>query len=356
MKTHRSPFFAARDQLLEFSDDPAQARAEFTRPDVGDSFNWAHDVFDVIAEGNETIALRISARQLGHLDEDVERSFAQLKTRSDQVGNWLLRAGLKRGDVAMVVLPERVELWEVMLAAMKIGVVVVPTPVGLEAKELADRAALAKVSAVIASPAEAVKFTEVPGRYHRIGVGLDEGTKDQRALLWEWTRYEESTAASLATIPKKTASDDPALQFFTPGSGDRQGIETHSHTSFPMDHLATLAWLGIRSGDTHLAVSDPGSAMHAWASLFVPWSVGATVFVVRVERFDPDLLIAELDRAGVTTFCASPEVWRVLADRQLAKPRALREVALAGEVLDPEVVSRIEASWGVQLRQGYEQV
>ena len=53
-------FFAARDQLLELAGNPEAARADFRWPDVGDDFNWAHDVFDVLAEGNDTTALWIA--------------------------------------------------------------------------------------------------------------------------------------------------------------------------------------------------------------------------------------------------------------------------------------------------------
>ena len=352
MTTAPSPFFAARDQLLDLAGDPARARAEFVWPEVGANFNWAHDVFDVIAEGNDRTALHIAERD----GTETLRTFAQLKTRSDQVAQWMLRLGLKRGDIAMLMLGNRVELWEIMLASLKIGVVILPTSVVLGSHELVDRVTRGKVTAVFAGPDDAVKFTEVPGSYRRIGVGLDEGTRDQRALLWDWTRYEESSAASLAPIPNQTSSSDPALLYFTSGTTTLPKIVVHSHTSYPLGHLTTLAWLGVRPGDTHCVISAPGWAKHAWSSFFAPWHVGATVFISNVDRFDPDFLIAELDRVGVTTFCAPPTVWRMLIQRELTtKPHALREVVSAGEPLNPEVIARINEWWGLDIRDGYGQ-
>lgn len=352
MTTELSPFFTARDRLLQLTAEPDHTRAEFTWPDVGDAFNWAHDVFDVIADDNDTTALWIAERDGG----EIKRTFAQLKERSNQVANWMLRTGLKRGDIAMLMLNNRVELWEIMLAALKIGVVILPTSIVLGPHELVDRVTRGRVSAVFAAPNDAVKFTEVPGTYRRIGVGFDEGTQDQRALLWDWVRYEESSAASLASIPKRTASDDAALLYFTSGTTTHPKIVVHSHTSYPLGHLTTLAWIGVRPGDTHCVISAPGWAKHAWSSFFAPWTVGATVFVSQTERFDPDFLVAELDRAGVTTFCAPPTVWRMLIQRELSsKPRALREVVSAGEPLNPEVISCIQEWWGLDIRDGYGQ-
>lgn len=345
-------FFAARDRLLELSGDPARARSEFVWPDVGDSFNWAHDVFDAIAEGNDTTALWIVEED----GSEVKRTFAELRRRSDQVANWLRGIGAKHGDVAMLMLGNRVELWEIMLAAMKIGVVLLPTSVVLGANELADRVERASVDFVFAGPEDAAKFREVPGSYRGVGVGLDAGTRDQRALLYDWLRYEESTAASQAPVPKRTTSQDAALLYFTSGTTNLPKIVVHSHTSYPVGHLSTLSWIGVRPGDVHSVISAPGWAKHAWSSFFGPWHVGATIFVVNTARFDAEHLVSELDRAGVTTFCAPPTVWRMLIQNRLErKPRALREVVSAGEPLNPEVIARIKEWWGLEIRDGYGQ-
>ncbi|SJN11306.1 Acetyl-coenzyme A synthetase [Leucobacter sp. 7(1)] len=345
-------FFTARDQLLACAGDPARARAEFSWPDVGDSFNWAHDVFDVIAEGNDTVALWIAEED----GSEQKLTFAELKHRSDQVANWLRSTGARKGDVAMLMLGNRVELWEIMLAAMKLGVVILPTSVVLGAAELEDRVARARVKWVFAAPEDAVKFADVPGSYRGVGVGLADASKDQRAALWEWAHYEESRASGAGTIPNRTLSQDPSLIYFTSGTTSLPKIVVHSHTSYPLGHLTTMSWIGVRPGDTHLVISAPGWGKHAWSSFFGPWHVGATIFVANYGRFDAEFLVSELDRAGVTTFCAPPTVWRMLIQHRLdTKPRALREVVSAGEPLNPEVIARIQEWWGLEIRDGYGQ-
>ncbi|TDP95376.1 acetyl-CoA synthetase [Leucobacter luti] len=347
-------FFAARDQLLACAGDPARARAEFQWPDVGPEFNWAHDVFDVIAQDNDTVALWIAEED----GSEQKLTFAELKRRSDQVANWLRATGARKGDVAMLMLGNRVELWEIMLAAMKLGIVILPTSVVLGAAELEDRVARGRVNWVFAAPEDALKFSEVPGSYRGIGVGLGlpDASKEQRAALWEWEHYEESRAAGAGRIPKATLSGDPALIYFTSGTTSLPKIVEHSHTSYPLGHLTTMSWLGVRPGDTHLVISAPGWGKHAWSSFFGPWHVGATIFVANYGRFDAEFLVSELDRAGVNTFCAPPTVWRMLIQHQLAtKPRALREVVSAGEPLNPEVIARIHEWWGLEIRDGYGQ-
>ncbi len=345
-------FFAARDRLLELAADPARARAEFTWPDVGPDFNWAHDVFDVIAAGNDTTALWIAEAD----GTEIKRSFAEMKRRSDQVAHWMLAQGARKGDVAMLMLGNRYELWEIMLAALKIGVVILPTSVVLGAAELVDRVDRGQVKWVFAAPEDAVKFAQVPGSYRGVVVGFDEAARDQRAALYDWLDFGEARSSSVASVPRSTKSDDTSLIYFTSGTTSLPKIVEHSHTSYPLGHLSTMAWIGVRPGDVHSVVSAPGWGKHAWSSFFSPWNVGATIFVLNYARFDAAHFVSELDRAGVNTFCAPPTVWRMLIQHQLdRKPGALRELLSAGEPLNPEVIARIREWWGIEIRDGYGQ-
>lgn len=345
-------FFAARDRLLELAADPARARAEFTWPDVGPDFNWAHDVFDAIAAGNDTTALWIAEAD----GTEIKRSFAEMKRRSDQVAHWMLAQGARKGDVAMLMLGNRYELWEIMLAALKIGVVILPTSVVLGAAELVDRVDRGRVKWVFAASEDAVKFAQVPGSYRGVVVGFDEAARDQRAALYDWLDFGEARSSSVASVPKRTRSDDTSLIYFTSGTTSLPKIVEHSHTSYPLGHLSTMAWIGVRPGDVHSVVSAPGWGKHAWSSFFSPWNVGATIFVLNYARFDAAHFVSELDRAGVNTFCAPPTVWRMLIQHQLdRKPGALRELLSAGEPLNPEVIARIREWWGIEIRDGYGQ-
>src|ERR1700732_4962109 len=128
---------AARDLLLTHRSDYGTARREFAWPDL-DEFNWALDWFDVIAaEHPDRPGLRIVCDD----GSDVSLSYGSLSGRSAQVANWLRGLGVRGGDRVLLMLGHGAPLWEVILAAMKLGAVIIPASTLLQAADLADRLA-----------------------------------------------------------------------------------------------------------------------------------------------------------------------------------------------------------------------
>ncbi len=336
-------FRAARDLLLDNARNLDAARDAFAWPDVGAHFNWAVDWFDGIAEGNERIALRIAE------EDGTERSatFDGLRRRSNRVANWLQAQGIGRGDRVMLMLDNRMELWEAMLAIMKIGAVILPTSVVLGPEDLTERIDRADIRAVIADSADAAKFDTLEYDLVRIAVG---------AGYPGWHSFDDAERASDAAPGIQVDSTDAAIIYFTSGTTSRPKMVEHTHLTYPVGHLSTMYWIGVRPGDVHMTISAPGWGKHAWSLFFAPWIAEATVFVYNYPRFDPVALVAQLDRAGVNTFCAPPTVWRMLIQASLEhKPHALRELLSAGEPLNPEVISTIQRWWNIQIRDGYGQ-
>jgi len=336
-------FVAARDFLIRHREDYATAYRDFRWPKL-DRFNWALDYFDVMARENEQPALWLT-------DEDaaeIRLSFAQLSEHSNRVANALRRLGVRRGDRILLMLGNVVPLWECMLAAMKLGAVIVPATMLLTRNDLADRFARGRVRHVIAAADIAPKFADLPGDYTRIAVGGD---------VPGWVPYEAGYAEPARFTPDgKTRANDPFLLYFTSGTTATPKLVLHSHQSYPVGHLSTMYWLGLRAGDVHLNISSPGWAKHAWSCFFAPWNAGATVFILNQRRFEAHGLLDAITRCGVTTFCAPPTVWRMLIQEELAAwPVRLKELISAGEPLNPEVIERVRAAWGLTIRDGYGQ-
>ncbi|MEE1927405.1 AMP-binding protein [Streptomyces sp. TRM 70351] len=336
-------FRAARDFLLRHREDYQAAYDGFTWPRP-ERFNWALDWFDVIADGNDRDALHI-------VDEDgteTRVSFAAMSARSDQVARWLRDRGVRAGDRVLVMLGNQRELWETALAAMKLRAVVIPTTPQLGPADLRDRVTRGEARHVLVRAGDTAKFDDVPGDYTRIATG---------PAVPGWLRYDDTEDAPRDFTPDgPTRAGDPLLLYFTSGTTDRPKLVEHTHASYPVGHLSTMYWIGLRPGDVHLNVASPGWAKHAWSNLFAPWNAGATVFIHQYTRFDPARLMAEMDRAGVTTFCAPPTVWRMLIQADLGQLRTPpREAVAAGEPLNPEVIETVRRAWGVVIRDGFGQ-
>ena len=335
-------FRSARDLLLRHRLDPRAARAEFRWP-VLDRFNWALDHFDQLALGNAAPALRLIGP--GEARESV--SFADLAARSNQVANHLRALGVRRGDRILLLLGNVRPLWEAMLAAMKLGAIVIPATTMLTEDDLRDRFARGRVRHVIAAGELAPRFDAIEGGYTRISVGAAPG----------WSRFEDAYAATASFSPEgETRASDPLLLYFTSGTTSKPKLVLHSHASYPVGHLSTMYWIGLQPGDVHLNISSPGWAKHAWSSLFAPWIAGATIVILNQPRFDAKHLLQVLDQERVTTFCAPPTVWRMLVQEDLSANQVhLREVVAAGEPLNPEVIERVRQAWGMVIRDGYGQ-
>ncbi|MEV7540983.1 AMP-binding protein [Streptomyces sp. NPDC089915] len=337
-------FLAARDFLLAHRGQYEAARTGFTWPRP-ERFNWAFDWFDRIAEGNTADALRI-------VEEDGTTeavTFDEMRLRSGSAATWLREQGVAAGDRVLVMLGNQRELWEVMLGAMKLRAVVIPATPLLGPADLRDRIERGDVRHVIARALDTPKFDEVPGGYTRIAAG--------DAVPAGWLRLADMEGADSGFRPDGTTlASDPLMLYFTSGTTARPKLVEHTHASYPIGHLSTMYWLGLRPGDVHLNIASPGWAKHAWSNLFAPWNAGATVFVHNYTRFDADRLMAEMDRGGVTTFCAPPTVWRMLIQSDLtALRRPPREAVAAGEPLNPEVIERVKEAWGITIRDGFGQ-
>lgn len=342
-------FQDARAFLLAHRSDYDTAVAQFRWPDPVD-FNWALDWFDADLaakpDSKDRPALWIVDAASG---SETKLTYAELSHRSNRVANFLRAQGLKRGDHLLLLLGNVVPLWETMLAAIKLGVVVIPATTLLTSDELRDRLDRGKAKVVVASSDQVAKFDSLDTTgIGRIVVG---------ATADGWLPFDDSKSHPDTFIPDgATRADDPMLLYFTSGTTAKPKLVRHSQRSYPVGALSTMFWIGLQPGDVHLNISSPGWAKHAWSCFFAPWNAGATIFIVNQPRFEAKGLLATIGRCGVTTLCAPPTVWRLFIQEKLADFKvSLREVCGAGEPLNPEVIDQVKAAWGLTIRDGYGQ-
>jgi acetyl-CoA synthetase len=358
-------FRAARDRLLALRDDYAQAHAEFEWPRLAE-FNFATDWFDHLAADPE----RRAQPALVIVEQDgtsVRRTFAELAESSRRVASWLHEQGVRRVDHLIIMLGNQVELWELILACIRLGAVMIPTTTLMGPRDLQDRIERGEARWAAVGVAHVGKFDDVEGDYTLIrvggtaagaegdgaGQGAVVGSVPGRRAL----NYGDAAHASPDFVPDApTRGDETLLLYFTSGTTSKPKLVEHTHTSYPVGHLSTMYWIGLEPGDVHLNVASPGWAKHAWSNVFAPWIAEATVFIYNYERFDAARLLENMDREGVTSFCAPPTVWRMLIQSDLTRlATPPRKAVSAGEPLNAEVIGQVERAWGLTIRDGFGQ-
>ncbi len=294
--------------------------------------------------GNERLALWL-------VDEDGSEqrfTYDQMRRRSNQAANFLRRLGVKRGDSLLLMLDNVAPLWETMLAAMKLGAVIIPATTLLSPKDLRDRLERGRATHVVVGAEHAEKVDAAGAEVGRIVVG---GSREG------WHAFDEAYAESDAFEPDGvTRAADPLLLYFTSGTTRQPKLVQHTHQSYPVGSLSTMYWVGLQPDDVHFNISSPGWAKHAWSNFFAPFDAGCTVFVYRASRFQAADVLNVIRDKGVTCLCAPPTVWRLFIQEDLAAYKtSLRALVGAGEPLNPEVIARVEEAWGLTIRDGYGQ-
>jgi acetyl-CoA synthetase len=337
------PFIQARDLLQRHREDYQTACREFSWPALNE-FNWALDFFDLQARSNPAPALWIVEED----GREYKFTFEQMSERSNRVANFLAQVGVRRGDRLLVMLANQPAIWDVMLAGIKLGAVIVPSTTQLTSADLTDRIERGAIRHAVVAASETHKFSGRAADLTRISVG--EPTPG-------WIRLEEAQQAAADFVPSgPTRAGDPLLLYFTSGTTAKPKLVLHSHQSYPVGHLSTMYWIGLKPRDVHWNISSPGWAKHAWSCFFAPWNAGATVFIGNFARFNARRALQTICECGVTSLCAPPTVWRMLIQENLAAYKvSLRELASAGEPLNPEVIEQVRRAWGITIRDGFGQ-
>ena len=226
-------------------------------------------------------------------------------------------------------------LWETMLAAIKLGAVVIPATTQLTPSDVDDRFARGGVRHVVTDARRRDEAREP----ERLDVRL--ARRRTRRASRRSTRRSTAPASFARDADARERSAAPLLH--VGHHREAEARAAHARRAIRSGHLSTMYWLGLREGDVHQNISSPGWAKHAWSSFFAPWNAGATILVhdYAALRRAKRIARASLREHGVTTLCAPPTVWRMLILETSARSRArLRELASAGEPLNPEVIER----------------
>ncbi len=339
----RSEFEQARDFLILHRADYDYAYEHFQWPKL-DKFNWALDYFDSMAEGNHKPALWF----VDENGREEKYSYSDLSLRSNQVANYLRHLGIQRGDHLLLMVGNDTSQWEILLAALKIGAVIVPTSSLLSSEELEDRMLRGSVRAIVTTKAESARFNISAS-------GIAKVTVD--GVVSGWSDYAEAVQEKTDFFPEGvTRVTDPIVLYFVSGMTAKPKMVIHTHLTYAVGNLSTMYWMGLRPGDLHMNISSAGWAEHIWSNSFAPWNAEAAVFVYKQSRFSAVRELEAITKYYVTSLSAPPTVWRLFLAEDLSSYKtSLREVVSVGEPLEPNIIQKVEGAWGLTIRDGYGQ-
>ena len=319
-----------------------------------EKFNFAFDVVDALGTSKPDKLAML------HISKDMtERrfTFQDLKKESARTANYFKSLGIKRGDRVMLVLKRHYQFWFSILALHKLGAVVIPATNQLLEKDFTYRFAAGNVKAIVATADDGVPEAvdaaalKSPMLEQKIIVnGSREGWHDfneeQPMFSSHFDRKEDSPCGS-----------DPMLMFFTSGTSGYPKLAAHNY-KYPLGHFITAKyWHRVNPEGLHLTISDTGWAKSLWGKLYGQWLCEAATFVYDFDRFDAEKILPLFAKYKITTFCAPPTMYRMLAKQDLSRfdLSTIEHASTAGEALNPEVYRQFQKATGLSILEGFGQ-
>ena len=338
--------FSQVRHLIEEDNFDALSQLKAKKPE---KFNWVKDIFEPFNVEKEPN--KIALKWL-YNDQKEEFTFLQLSQKANQFLNFMRAHGIQKNDKFFGQLPLLPINWIAYLANIKGGLVNVPAAVTLGVRDLEFRFRSIFPQVILADAENAEKIDQAEAKFDtKIKLKLIVNAEREGWINVDeiWSQPTEAEAAD-------TLANDDLFYFFTSGTTGMPKVVVHTHFTYPVGHLTTASWIGIKKDDLHYNVSQPGWAKFFWSSFFAPWHVGATIIGYHSDRFVPKEQLKTIQDLGVTTFCAPPTALRVLIQEDLkAYTFKLRQCVAAGEPLNPEIIEVWKEATGITIRDGYGQ-
>ncbi|HEU4393811.1 MAG TPA: AMP-binding protein [Solirubrobacterales bacterium] len=266
--------------------------------------------------------------------------FGELIACSAGLSGAFAARGVKRGDVVMTLVGNRIEWVLSLLACWRMGAVALPCSTQLRRHDLGLRVAAANPALCVG---EEKLLAELPD-------GVATMTLAEVGDVLDEDRPQETPATVEAMGP-----EDPALIVFTSGTtGEPRGV-VHAYRYLFGQMAQAEHWFGSRKGELAWCTTATGWSKSARNVFLAPWLTGAAA-VIHDGRFDPAERLDFAAALGVNVLCQAPTEYRLLAKRTALRPLpALRRMVSAGEPLDPETIAAFHQATGLEPADGYGQ-
>ena len=368
----------SRYTLEEYDSDGLLTNFDLSWPA---DYNFAYDVVDDIAAAEPDRPAMVWCNPEG---EEHVFSFGDLKYWSDKSANFLADAGVKKGELVLVILRRHYQFWFIALALNKLGAVLVPATFMLKEHDVAYRVNSAEIKTVICTDlgdiAEIIdnSLSDCPSLKTKIlvnggggGLGKRTDKPDDSSLSGSagicalsatregWIDYNSAVlAASPDFARRETLAADPMIMYFSSGTSGNPKMVLHD-SSYSLAHLGTARhWQQVKSdGGLHFTIADTGWGKAVWGKFYGQFLMEANVLTYDFDRFDPDEICSLIEKYKVSTFCAPPTMYRMImaanaADYDLS---SIEHSVTAGEALNPDLFESWHKLTGLYIYEGFGQ-
>jgi acyl-CoA synthetase (AMP-forming)/AMP-acid ligase II/ABC-type nitrate/sulfonate/bicarbonate transport system permease component len=286
---------------------------------------------------------------------DVQLTFAEINRTANRLANWLLAQGMKKGDRAVMLLPNCTEFAVVYFALMKLGVIAVILDFRLSPSEMAPIFDETEARLLITHAKQktfAVRMLREKKDLRSLVFLGDEGTKEKAEGLYHYETIVKKGDVKEPKIPLR--EEDEALYLYTSGTtGKPKGvILTYDHLTYFPESMKTMQ--SLTDQDRQGSVL-PMSHISGPIVLNLLVDVGHTLVII--DEIRPKKILEEIQRNKINYFHAVPPIFQMilnLPSRDRYDLNSLNSVAMMGTVVSEELMEEWVKEFPHCLaRQGY---
>lgn len=321
-----------------------------------DNFNFGYDVIDEWADKEPGKLALVWTNDEGDMKE---YTFDDVRDHSNRAANFFKSKGIGKGDVVMIILRQRPEVWFTMVGLCKLGAVCIPASFQLTAKDIKYRCNSAEVKMLIVVSEdglidyvnEALPYCETIENVCTLGEPREGFIDFGKELYAQSAEFERPTGDDAVT------NDDTMLLYFSSGTSGNPKMVRHDF-AFPLGHITTARyWHCVQENTIHMTQTDSGWAKFAWGKIYGQWICGAAIGAYDTMKFKSKDMLDAICRIKPTTFCAPATIYRILIKDDLSgyDLSFIKHATVAGEPLNPEVYRKIIELTGLEIREGFGQ-
>ncbi|MDV3129988.1 fatty-acid--CoA ligase FadD5 [Mycobacterium sp. 21AC1] len=278
--------------------------------------NWTNQLARHALMQPDQTALRF----LGHTT-----TWRDLDDRVSRLAGALRRRGVAFGDRVLILMLNRNEFIESVLAANRLGAIAVPVNFRMTPQEIAFlvsdcEARVAVTESVLAGVATAVRDLDPTLSTVIVAGGSTEASPDSAVLGYDDLIAEDGAAVEPVDIP----NDSPALIMYTSGTTGRPKGAVLTHTNLTGQAMTSLFTTGADINNDVGFIGVPLFHIAGIGNMLTGLLLGRPTVLYPLGAFDPSALLDVLEAEQVTGIFLVPAQWQAVCSAQQAKPRDLK--------------------------------